>query len=160
MFVVSKEACCDRTCVEDGKDSEPCPKEGVSLCSGCVHGKQHVLVQVVEVLTDSLTLPETPVPSKAARLLLVSDVLHNRCSLPPLMHASWPAALFHFSLNRQFVSLPACQLALQHVCSLVLMQSFLVAPHQGHAAAVLPLKCPGGRVIHAKCRTLCAQAWS
>ena len=42
-----------------------------------------VWVQVVEVLTDALTLPETPVPSKAARLLLVSDVLHNRCAPPP-----------------------------------------------------------------------------
>ena len=31
------------------------------------------------MLTESLTLPESPVPSKAARLLLVSDVLHNRC---------------------------------------------------------------------------------
>jgi len=40
-------------------------------------------LQVVEVLTDALTLPETPVPAKAARLLLVSDVLHNRCATPP-----------------------------------------------------------------------------
>ena len=55
---------------------------------GDIHGKQCVLVQVVEVLTDSLTLPETPVPSKAARLLLVSDVLHNRC-LGVLDHACW-----------------------------------------------------------------------
>ena len=74
--------------------------------SGCVHGKQGVLVQVVEVLTDSLTLPETPVPSKAARLLLVSDVLHNRCCLPPLMHASWPADCRGVSFDR--LQLPRC----------------------------------------------------
>lgn len=36
----------------------------------------HVL-QIVEVLTESLTLKETPIPTKVARLMLVSDVLHN-----------------------------------------------------------------------------------
>lgn len=32
---------------------------------------------MVEILTDALTLPETPIGPKVARLLLVSDVLHN-----------------------------------------------------------------------------------
>eukprot|EP00891_Asterochloris_glomerata_P009463 jgi/Astpho2/9463/Aster-x1581 len=33
--------------------------------------------EVVEILTDALTLSETPVPTKVARLFLVSDILHN-----------------------------------------------------------------------------------
>jgi hypothetical protein len=32
---------------------------------------------VVEVLREALTLQETPIPSEAAQLMLVSDVLHN-----------------------------------------------------------------------------------
>ncbi|KAJ0018830.1 hypothetical protein Pint_11947 [Pistacia integerrima] len=32
---------------------------------------------IVEVLTESLTLKETPIPTKVARLMLISDVLHN-----------------------------------------------------------------------------------
>jgi U2-associated protein SR140 len=42
--------------------------------------------EVVEVLTESLTLKETPVPTKVARLMLVSDVLHN--SSAPVKNAS------------------------------------------------------------------------
>ena len=34
-------------------------------------------VQVVEVLSDALTLPETPPAVKIARLMVVSDLLHN-----------------------------------------------------------------------------------
>jgi U2-associated protein SR140 len=43
-------------------------------------------MQVVEVLTESLTLKETPIPTKVARLMLVSDVLHN--SSAPVKNAS------------------------------------------------------------------------
>jgi len=32
---------------------------------------------IVEVLVESLTLPETPISMKIARLYLVSDILHN-----------------------------------------------------------------------------------
>ena len=35
------------------------------------------VVEVVEVLTESLTLKETPIPTKVARLMLVSDILYN-----------------------------------------------------------------------------------
>lgn len=42
--------------------------------------------QVVEVLTESLTLKETPIPTKVARLMLVSDILHN--SSAPVKNAS------------------------------------------------------------------------
>ncbi|KAL3630025.1 Protein rrc1 [Castilleja foliolosa] len=42
--------------------------------------------EVVEVLTESLTLNETPIPTKVARLMLVSDILHN--SSAPVKNAS------------------------------------------------------------------------
>lgn len=42
--------------------------------------------QVVEVLTESLTLKETQPPTKIARLMLVSDILHN--SSAPVKNAS------------------------------------------------------------------------
>ncbi|XP_028790035.1 protein RRC1 isoform X1 [Neltuma alba] len=42
--------------------------------------------EIVEVLTESLTLKETPIPTKVARLMLVSDVLHN--SSAPVRNAS------------------------------------------------------------------------
>lgn len=35
---------------------------------------------IVETLTEALTLPETQIPAKIARLFLVSDVLHNSSS--------------------------------------------------------------------------------
>lgn len=44
------------------------------------------LLQIVEVLTESLTLKETPIPTKVARLMLVSDILHN--SSAPVKNAS------------------------------------------------------------------------
>lgn len=43
-------------------------------------------LQIVEVLTESLTLKETLIPTKVARLMLVSDVLHN--SSAPVRNAS------------------------------------------------------------------------
>lgn len=39
-----------------------------------------------EVLGDALTLPETPIPVKMARLFLLSDILHN--STAPVRNAS------------------------------------------------------------------------
>lgn len=39
--------------------------------------KDLVVSQVVEVLTESLTLKETSIPTKVARLMLVSDIIHN-----------------------------------------------------------------------------------
>ena len=42
--------------------------------------------EIVEVLTESLTLKETPMPTKVARLMLVSDILHN--SSAPVKTAS------------------------------------------------------------------------
>jgi len=38
---------------------------------------------VVQIITESLTLSETPIPSKVARLFLVSDILHNSSARVP-----------------------------------------------------------------------------
>ncbi len=59
--------------------------------------------QVVEVLTDALSLPETPVPLKVARLLLASDILHN--STAPVRNASRYRSLLEAALPDIFESL-------------------------------------------------------
>lgn len=41
--------------------------------------------KVVEVLTESLTLKEMPIPTKVARLTLVYDIIHN--SSAPMKNA-------------------------------------------------------------------------
>lgn len=46
----------------------------------------YFVLQIVEVLTESLTLKETHIPTKVARLMLVSDILHN--SSAPVKNAS------------------------------------------------------------------------
>lgn len=58
---------------------------------------------VVDVLTEALTLSETLVPIKVARLFLVSDILHN-CSAP-VKNASAYRAAFQQKLPRIFESL-------------------------------------------------------
>ena len=55
-----------------------------------------VAFQIVEVLTESLTLKETPIPTKVARLMLVSDILHN--SSAPVKNASAFRTKFEASL--------------------------------------------------------------
>ncbi|XP_060208333.1 protein RRC1-like isoform X2 [Lycium barbarum] len=52
--------------------------------------------EVVEVLTESLTLKETPIPTKVSRLMLVSDILHNSSS--PVKNASAYRTKFEASL--------------------------------------------------------------
>lgn len=56
------------------------------ICSVLTYSQTVFLPQIVEVLTESLTLKETPIPTKVARLMLVSDVLHN--SSAPVKNAS------------------------------------------------------------------------
>ena len=60
-------------------------------------------MQVVEVLADALSLPETPVPVKVARLLLASDILHN--STAPVRNASRYRSLLEAALPDIFESL-------------------------------------------------------
>ncbi|CAN8256694.1 unnamed protein product [Cochlearia groenlandica] len=52
--------------------------------------------EVIDVLTESLTLKETPIPTKVARLMLVSDILHN--SSAPVKNASAYRTKFEVSL--------------------------------------------------------------
>ncbi|KAL8150764.1 hypothetical protein V2J09_020572 [Rumex salicifolius] len=52
--------------------------------------------EVVEVLTESLTLKETSIPTKVARLMLVSDILHN--SSAPVKNASAYRTKFEVTL--------------------------------------------------------------
>lgn len=54
------------------------------------------VLQIVEVLTESLTLKETHIPTKVARLMLVSDILHN--SSAPVKNASAYRTKFEASL--------------------------------------------------------------
>ncbi len=62
---------------------------------------------MVEILADSLTLPETPVPSKVARLMLASDVLHN--STAPVRNASRYRSLLEAAMPDVFESLQVGQ---------------------------------------------------
>ena len=55
------------------------------------------------MLTDALSLPETPVPLKVARLLLASDILHN--STAPVRNASRYRSLLEAALPDIFESL-------------------------------------------------------
>jgi hypothetical protein len=43
--------------------------------------------EIVQVLTEALTLDETPIPIKIARLFLVSDILHNSTAAVRNAHA-------------------------------------------------------------------------
>jgi len=58
---------------------------------------------VVDILTEALTLSETPVPMKVARLFLVSDILHN-CGAP-IKNASAYRGAFQEKLPYIFESL-------------------------------------------------------
>lgn len=62
-----------------------------------------IRLQVVEILSDSLTLSETPMTTKVARLMLASDILHN--STAPVRNASRYRSLLEASLPDAFESL-------------------------------------------------------
>lgn len=61
------------------------------------------------MLTDALSLPETPVPVKVARLLLASDILHN--STAPVRNASRYRSLLEAALPDIFESLQVLRLS-------------------------------------------------
>ena len=61
------------------------------------------MLQIVEILTDALTIPETPIPTKVARLFLTSDVLHN--STAPVRNASRYRSCLETALPDIFESL-------------------------------------------------------
>jgi len=62
--------------------------------------------EIVETITESLSLTETPVPKKIARLFLVSDILHNSSATVP--NASSYRSGFQATLSQIFMSLHTC----------------------------------------------------
>ena len=58
--------------------------------------------EIAETLTDALTLKQTPVPKKLARLFLLSDILHNSSAAVP--NASSYRTHFQASLPAIFTS--------------------------------------------------------
>ena len=66
--------------------------------------------EVVDVLIQSLIIPETPVPRKLARLNAISDILHNCAGVPTnawkyrsIFEARLPAVFDHFGeIHRSF----------------------------------------------------------
>ena len=59
----------------DAANLHPCVHSVItSSCYHCVHV---VNVWLHRVLMESLTLAQTPIPKKLARLYLISDILHN-----------------------------------------------------------------------------------
>ena len=81
-------------------------------------------MQIVEILTDALTLPETPIPTKVARLFLASDVLHN--STAPVRNASRYRSHLETSLPDIFESLQVCTTSLLAVPVCTLLQVALL----------------------------------
>lgn len=66
-------------------------------------GKAAASVEIAETITESLTLAETPVPKKIARLFLLSDILHNSSAAVP--NASSYRSHFQEALPQIFASL-------------------------------------------------------
>ncbi|KAK9865024.1 hypothetical protein WJX84_002089 [Apatococcus fuscideae] len=62
--------------------------EKADICEAMVFALDNAecAFEIVEILTESLTLAETPPPTKVSRLFLVSDILHN--STAPVRNAS------------------------------------------------------------------------
>jgi len=85
--------------------ARPMILEAMSFCLD----KSDWAIEITECITESLTIVETDMPLKLARLLVVSDILHNTCSSRPAAWAyrrefekSLPDIFehFHFSLGR------------------------------------------------------------
>lgn len=56
--------------------------------------------EIVEIITDAMSILDTPVPKKIARLFLISDILYN--SSAPVKNASAYRSAFQSSLARVF----------------------------------------------------------
>jgi len=62
--------------------------------------------EITEILTEAMTIPETPANLKVARLFLLSDILHN--STAPVKNASNFRTRLHDSIPAIFDSLADC----------------------------------------------------
>jgi hypothetical protein len=92
--------------------------------------------QVVEVLTESLTLPETPIPTKVARLMLVSDILHN--SSAPVKNASAYRTFFQARLPDIFESFNETY---KNVTGRMTAEALKVGPHCAFLNTKIPHSC-------------------
>lgn len=70
---------------------------------------------VVDILQESLTLPETAPPTKLARLFLVSDILHN--STAPVRNASRYRSKLEAALPEVFESLQVSEQRCHSYCA-------------------------------------------
>ncbi|KAL6041297.1 U2 snRNP-associated SURP domain-containing protein [Balamuthia mandrillaris] len=77
------------------------PRIREAMCFALDHSE--CAEEVVEILTEALTLKETPVATKVARLFLVSDILHN--STAPVPNASAYRTFFERKLPTIFESM-------------------------------------------------------
>eukprot|EP01105_Mastigella_eilhardi_P004290 TRINITY_DN156_c1_g1_i2.p1 TRINITY_DN156_c1_g1~~TRINITY_DN156_c1_g1_i2.p1 ORF type:complete len:743 (-),score=184.89 TRINITY_DN156_c1_g1_i2:32-1984(-) len=74
------------------------------ICAAMAFALDHAEAaeEVVDVVAQSLTIFETPIPTKVARLFLVSDILHNSSASVP--NASAYRTCFEASLKNIFAS--------------------------------------------------------
>lgn len=93
-------------CIAHNRDSDCCLDQLIHDCHAAMLTSAVGILQIVEILTDALTLSETPIPTKVARLFLTSDVLHN--STAPVRNASRYRSHMETSLPDIFESLQAC----------------------------------------------------
>ncbi|KAK9797001.1 hypothetical protein WJX73_002827 [Symbiochloris irregularis] len=86
--------------------------ERVDIRAGMVFALDNAdsATEVVEIMTDALTLSETPIAAKVARLLLVSDLLHNTAAR--VRNASTYRGLLEGSLPDIFESMQEAYRAL------------------------------------------------
>lgn len=74
--------------------------------------------EIVQVLTEALTLDETPIPTKIARLFLVSDILHNSTAAVRNAHA-YRSLYVSFVLSLSLSFAPADSARLEQVSEAV-----------------------------------------
>mmetsp|Transcript_11620 Transcript_11620/g.26100 ORF Transcript_11620/g.26100 Transcript_11620/m.26100 type:complete len:390 (+) Transcript_11620:1-1170(+) len=99
-------------------------RQKIKECMGFCISKAAASAEIVETVTEALTLSETPVPKKIARLFLVSDVLHNSSALVP--HASSYRSRFQETLPQIFKSLHDTSQALTSRMSIETMKDSVV----------------------------------
>jgi len=96
----------ERDDLEDMLRSLVVERASIKECMGFCISKAAASGEIVETITEALSLSETPVPKKIARLFLVSDVLHNSSAAVP--NASSYRSHFQGELPAIFSSLHEC----------------------------------------------------
>lgn len=92
-------------------------RDAMVFCLDCAAASQ----EVVETLTEALTIKSTTVPRKVARLFLVSDLLHNSAA-PGVANASSYRSLLEARLPAIFASAHDAYAALESRMAMELMR--------------------------------------